>query len=207
MPSGQSRQACPTLGRGRQRCETAAMRSRSALLGFALATAQLAAACSGRDSNDPTRTSPGADAPTLAAGETVPWVDIPAPLSSAEQPPIPELGVILAAPATVRAGDELRYEVTFRNAGAKTFAWTGACPVFLATLQTPPPEPKNVTGNHQQLNCGRARDLGPGEQVTFEMRLSVPKEVPAGQWILTWSFTKPGSAASPPAKANLTIER
>ena len=184
-----------------------AVRLSTVLGSSAVLTAVFATACSGNAVNGGAISPSHSPVATLAAGATVPWADIPAPLASQPQPPIPDLVVVLNVPPTVRAGEDLRYEVTVGNGTKSLFSWTDGCPVFLATLQTPGPEPKNVTGNHQQLNCAPARDLQPEEKATFEMRLAIPGEVPAGPWILNWSFTAPGAPASPPAKANLTIQR
>ena len=183
------------------------MRAFHAMALLAVAGIAVTTACTGRGHETSPPTPGISPVPTLGAGDVIPWADIPAPLPTHAQPAIPPLAATLTTPASVRAGDDLKYEVTLRNMGDTTYRWTSECPVFLAILQTPPPEPRNVAGNHQQLNCGPARDLPPGGEVRFEMRLFVPREVPAGPWVLIWSFTKPGLPASPPATANLTIQR
>lgn len=183
------------------------MRPRVQLAAVVCVAMALVTACAGR-SQDSSRLNPAGPAVrTLAPGAVVPWADIPAPLESAAQPPIPALQPSLTVPSVARAGAELRYELTLRNTGAAVYRWSSNCPVFLAILQTPPPEPRNVAGNHQQLNCAPAADLPPGGEARFEMRLFVPLQVPTGDWTLMWSFTAPGRPASPPATASLTIER
>ena len=183
------------------------MRAPSALALVLIAGILLTSGCAGREEGS-VRVEPArSPAPTLAAGEIVPWADIPAPLATSPQPAIPPLTATLTAPTNARPGDELRYEVTLRNNADTTYQWLANCPVFLAILQTSPPEPRNVAGTHQQLNCGRARDLPPGGEARFEMRFFLPQAVPPGPWILTWSFVAPGQPASPPATSSLTIER
>ena len=178
------------------------MRVLSTLASIAVACGVASFACSGR-SEGPVEAAPR----TMAAGESVPWADIPAPLASRPQPAIPSLAASLSAPRTARPGDVLHYEVTLRNALATTYRWRGECPIFLAILQTPSPEPLNTAGNHQQLNCGPAREIEPGGTARFEMELFIPPTVPAGEWLLIWSFTAPGVPASAPAKASLVIQR
>lgn len=180
------------------------MRFIPALASLAVAGGLASIACSGRSEGPlPATASP----PTLAAGEAVPWADIPAPLASRPQPAIPPLAASLSAPRSARPGDVLRYELTLRNTLEATYRWRGECPVFLAILQTQSPEPLNTAGNHQQLNCGPAQDIEPGGTARFEMELFIPPTVPAGEWILIWSFTAPGVPASAPAKASLVIHR
>ena len=183
------------------------MRASSALASLFIGCALVVAACGERAADSSPGLPPKPPAPTLALGEIVPWADIPAPLETRTQPEIPPLETTLSGPSTVRAGETLRYELTMRNAADTTYRWPGDCPVFLAILRTAPPEPRNVAGTHQQLNCGPARDLPPGGEARFEMQLFVPREVPAGPWILALSFTQPGLPAFPPATASLTIER
>lgn len=183
------------------------MRAPPALASLVFVGALLCVACTGRAEDSSHATPETSPIPTLAVGEIIPWADIPPPLATHPQPAIPPLSPSITAPATVRAGEELRYEVTLRNTTGSIYEWTTGCPVFLAILQTPEAEPRNVAGNHQQLNCAPARDLPPGGEARFEMRLAVPEQVPAGPWSLTWSFTSPGLPASSPATANVTIQR
>ena len=179
----------------------------SSLICVAIGSALLLSACGRQAAESSTALPSKSPAATLAAGEIVPWADIPAPLETRTQPEIPPLETKLSAPSTVRAGETLRYQLTVRNGALTTYRWPSDCPVFLAILQTAPPEPRNNAGTHQQLNCRLARDLSPGDEARFELLLALPPEVPAGQWILALSFTQPGRSASPPATASVTIER
>ncbi|MEP7216609.1 MAG: hypothetical protein ABI782_10190 [Anaerolineaceae bacterium] len=182
------------------------MRRVSSMICVAIGSALLLSACGQQAAESSPAVHSKSPAATLAAGEIVPWADIPAPLETRTQPDIPPLESTLFAPSTVRVGETLRYQLTVRNSAATTYRWPSGCPVFLAILQTAPPEPRNVAGNHQQLNCRLARDLSPGDEARFELLLLLPPEVPAGQWILALSFTQPGHSASPPATASLTVE-
>lgn len=183
------------------------MRASPTLASLVFVGAMLCAACTGRAENPSHTMPPTSPIPTLAIGEIIPWADIPPPLATHPQPAIPPLSPSITAPATARPGEDLFYEVTLRNTTGATYEWATDCPVFLAILQTPEAEPRNVAGNHQQLNCAPARDLPPGGEARFEMRLFVPEQVPAGPWSLTWSFTATGLSASSPANANVTILR
>lgn len=70
-----------------------------------------------------------------------------------------------------RAGSVLRYEVTLRNAGKRTFTFR-RCPVYQESLAL---GPAGIVREDHILNCRAVRTFAPGETRTFEMQMRVPR--------------------------------
>jgi hypothetical protein len=133
--------------------------------------------------------------------------------------PLP-LRATIAAPASVRAGEMLVYEVTITNVSA-TAVVLEPCPFYLEWLggrvvgrTTPPPglpsgkawdAMKTYAGAAKEsysLNCTAVREIGPGGRIAFEMRLRVPVDA-LGNDTLRWSIAGPSQEA---ASASIVIE-
>jgi hypothetical protein len=102
------------------------------------------------------------------------------PLSPAgSQWPYVEVEATLNAPAEARPGTRITYYVTLRNAGNRDYDMR-PCPDYAEGFNG-----KQFLAEYQ-LNCSPVGPLKPGAQVTFEMRLDVPKEIGPGTRDLSW---------------------
>ncbi len=110
-------------------------------------------------------------------------------------------------PASVKAGEPLRYEVTLRNVTAEPVRFGETCPTYredlfpdeaLTPIPPPPgkydkPEPatpaKAPLGKHRYvLNCRPVGAIAPGAGVTFAMVLDVPTSAEPGRYLLLWAL-------------------
>jgi hypothetical protein len=110
------------------------------------------------------------------------------------------LNVLLDVPSTVRAGATLDYSLVLWNDDVNGgLIDNQACPLFEQRLVDIVP----VTTS-QELSCGDAVALGPGEGVSYAMRLDVPADAPQGSATLEFRFVEP---LLPPVTAQVTITR
>ncbi len=122
-------------------------------------------------------------------------------------PPPHQLTPEVRLPASVKAGELLRYAVTLRNVTAEPVRFGETCPTYREDLYpedafaTPPPrignngkpEPakpgKPPLGKHRYvLNCRPVGAITPGAGVTFAMVLEVPASAEPGRYLLLWAL-------------------
>jgi Protein of unknown function (DUF4232) len=130
------------------------------------------------------------------------WVVARGPLSPAgfTWPPEPhylDVRVDIRAPASVRRGVTLAYQVTLTNRDHRSYR-LDPCPDYNQFLGR-----KDVLASYQ-LNCQPVGAIAPGEQVTFQMRLAIPATAMTGPNQLIWGLLD-GRIATPVATAPLTI--
>jgi hypothetical protein len=144
--------------------------------------------------------SPACDNPGAAA-KPAGWV-VRGPLSPAgfTWPPPPrylDVGVAIRAPAAVRRGSTLRYQVTFTNRDHGSYR-LDPCPDYDEFLQAKEPVAS------YQLNCQPVGAIAPGKRVTFQMQLAIPATTVTGANRLIWALLD-GRVKTPVATAPLTI--
>jgi hypothetical protein len=144
--------------------------------------------------------SPACDNP--GAGAKPAGVVVRGPLSPAgfPWPPPPhylDVRVDIRAPAMVRRGSTLVYQVTLTNRSARDYR-LDPCPDYNELLARKEPLAS------YQLNCQPVAQLAPGERVTFQMQLAIPATTVTGPNKLVWALLD-GRVATPVATAPLTI--
>lgn len=90
-------------------------------------------------------------------------------------------------PASVRAGGNLNYTVTFTNTTVAPVAFSDPCPsyredLYLGHTGDGPPLGKHIYA----LNCQPVKIIASGTSVTFAMVLDVPASATIGEYILLW---------------------
>ena len=103
--------------------------------------------------------------------------------------PFDGLHVTLDAPANVRAGDVLRYDVVMTSPSFEQSLDSSTCPVYTETLGT--------ATRQFLLNCtsGNGVVIGIGESVRFHVELPIPADAAPGATTLTWNPIEPTGAA------------
>ncbi len=103
--------------------------------------------------------------------------------------PFDGLQVAIEAPATVRAGEVLHYDVVMTAPDTEQVLLDGTCPVYTHTLGT-------VTGQ-LLLNCTSSDGvlIGVGESVRFHIDLPIPAGAAVGTTTLTWTPVEPSGPA------------
>ena len=98
----------------------------------------------------------------------------------------------IEAPASVRAGDVLRYAVLLVNTSGSDDVVplsVSDCPIYRESVG-------DVSGQYV-LNCGAVTSSIPtGHAVRFEMEVNVPASTPAGPASLVWRTTEPTGLAA-----------
>lgn len=115
----------------------------------------------------------------------VPWADEPAVFeTSPPRTPEPrgELTATVDLPATLAAGEVVRYTVRLSNPTRAPIA-LDPCPAYEQVI--------SVLRASHQLNCAAATDVPAGGGETFEMQLRVPKAALPGPTRLTWTLLAP----------------
>lgn len=91
-------------------------------------------------------------------------------------------------PASVRAGDNLHYTVTFTNAGASPAVFSQPCPTYHEDLYSGNGPTGMPLGKHfYVLNCGAVPVVASRASVTFAMVLDVPASATPGNYTLIWA--------------------
>ena len=111
--------------------------------------------------------------------------------------PFDSLHVTLDAPAAVRAGDVLRYDVVMTAPDSEQSLDSRTCPVYSETLGT--------ANGQFLLNCTSGNGvvvIGIGESVRFHVELPIPANATPGATTLTWTPIEPIGA---PITATVTI--
>ncbi len=91
-------------------------------------------------------------------------------------------------PASVRAGDNLHYTVTFTNVGTSPAVFSQPCPIYHEDLYSGNGLTGKPLGKHfYVLNCGAARIVASHASVTFAMVLDVPASASPGNYTLLWA--------------------
>jgi Protein of unknown function (DUF4232) len=101
--------------------------------------------------------------------------------------PASSLSAAISVPTSVARGSVLQYFITLRNP-SNTHTDLSPCPSYTETLGT---SPARVARQTLLLNCLAMPAISAGAQVVFEMRLSVPAEMPSGSTKLAWSLQVP----------------
>jgi hypothetical protein len=112
----------------------------------------------------PTCTSVPKAPPVFEAGRFVQWG--PAPSQATELPftiGYPQLRY------RVPAGGVLRYRVTMRNVGKRTYTFA-ECPAYQESLSL-----GRIVREDHILNCAATRTFAPGQARIFEMRMRIPR--------------------------------
>jgi hypothetical protein len=115
-------------------------------------------------------------------------------------PPEPRylhVGVGIHAPASVRRGATLAYQVTLTNRDHGSYR-LDPCPDYNEFLGR-----KDVVASYQ-LNCQPVGAIAPGQRVTFQMQLAIPATTATGPNRLIWALSD-GRIATPVATAPLTV--
>ncbi len=115
-------------------------------------------------------------------------------------PPAPhylDVRVGIHAPASVRPGATLAYQVTLTNRDHGSYR-LDPCPDYNEFLGR-----KDVVASYQ-LNCQPVGAIAPGQRVTFQMQLAIPSTTATGPNRLIWALLD-GRIATPVATAPLTI--
>jgi Protein of unknown function (DUF4232) len=142
--------------------------------------------------------SPACDNPGAGRAGVV----VRGPLSPAgfPWPPAPrylDVRVAIRAPASVRRGSTLAYQVTLTNRDHGSYR-LDPCPDYNELLQAKQPLAS------YQLNCQPVGAIAPGQRVTFQLRLAIPATTVTGANRLIWALLD-GRIAAPVATAPLTI--
>jgi hypothetical protein len=142
--------------------------------------------------------SPACDSP----GAMPTGVLVRGPLSPAgfPWPPAPhylDVRVAIHAPAMVRRGSTLAYQVTLTNRDIGSYR-LDPCPDYNQFLGR-----KDVVASYQ-LNCQPVGAIAPGGRVTFQMQLAIPASTATGPTRLSWALLD-GRIATPVATAPLTV--
>jgi len=108
---------------------------------------------------------------------------------SVEPTPTPHpLTYHVVLPASVRAGDNLRYTVTFTNVGTLPVAFSEPCPAYHEDLFLGSGPTGNPLGKHiYLLNCHAVQAIASHGSVTFAMVLDVPATAAPGGYTLLWA--------------------
>ncbi|HEX6675109.1 MAG TPA: hypothetical protein VF486_08800 [Actinomycetes bacterium] len=204
--------ATPTAAVIRARARRRRTRRLSAVAAAVAVVAALAVATRGQlagespdsgPSAGPAPSTPPSTAPRTppsTAPHPVPWVrDLARP--RAPTPTVPgarlaDLAVSIEAPSRAVIGRPLRYSVTIANAGSTPLPLR-PCPNYDQRLAV---EGTRPVLQPWRLNCKAlaAAAIGPGERVTFAMRLDVPATMPPGRAVLIWNLDLgPGAQFKP----------
>lgn len=124
---------------------------------------------------------------------------------SVPPPPPPEvdyskLALSVRAPAAVRPGERVRYEITLTNEADTDFVFE-PCPAYFEIIGGAGVK----VVRRYLLNCAAAGAIPAGRAVTFEMYLQIPDDAKPGTGVLSWDF-EGGTGVRPPATpARITI--
>ena len=179
--------------RGRRLAAAAATLAVVAALAVATRGELLGQAPDARPSAGPATSPPASTVPA-----TVPWLREPA-RPRAPTPTVPgarlaDLAVSIDAPSRAVIGRPLRYTVTIANAGGSPLPLR-PCPNYDQRLAV---EGTRPVLQPWRLNCGPLAAIGPGERVTFAMRLDVPRTLSPGRAVLIWNLDLgPGAQFKP----------
>ncbi len=141
---------------------------------------------------------PGPSPSPSSPPRTVPWLREPA-RPRAPTPTVPgarvaDLAVSIDAPSRAVIGRPLRYSVTIANAGGSALPLR-PCPNYDQRLAV---EGARAVLQPWRLNCRPLAAIGPGERVTFAMRLDLPATLPPGRAVLIWNLDLgPGAQFKP----------
>ncbi len=115
--------------------------------------------------------------------------------------PLRNLRAELRAPASVRAGDTLRYSVLLTNTtmpvandrSTDTALNNTDCPVYRESVARDLVQELHAPAAVAQdlLNCGNGIVIPADETVEFEMQLAIPATAPTGLTTITWRTTEP----------------
>jgi hypothetical protein len=110
-------------------------------------------------------------------------------------PAFDHLHISLDAPASVRAGDVLRYDVVMTAPTSQSLD-SSTCPVYTETLGT--------TSGQFLLNCTSGNEvvIDSGETVRFHVELPIPANATPGATTLTWTPIEPTGT---PVTATVTV--
>jgi hypothetical protein len=134
---------------------------------------------------------------TLSVGNcglTMDDMGLPTPASPQTSPQPGTLGTLNAhvdLPATVRAGDTLRYTVVLYNPTATAVSLSN-CPSYTEILGYPNNRSlRRGTGAVFMLNCDQVKAIPPGANVVYAMELKVPADAATGTSKFGWRLNDP----------------
>jgi Protein of unknown function (DUF4232) len=130
--------------------------------------------------------------PRLRLTGTCPTVHIGSWQPPQQSTPVPPslhqgtLAALIDAPATVRAGAVLDYQVTLANPDAAAVP-LDPCPVYQESIY-------KLSATYL-LNCPSG-GIPPGSSTRFAMRITVPTSVPPGHYRLAWAIVEAGGESA-----------
>jgi Domain of unknown function (DUF4232) len=135
----------------------------------------------------------GPDAPsTVSVSRPEPWI-AGAPSStrlplSAEIVERERVGPKVVPLVEGRRGGRAVFHVALTNTSSRSFRFGSSCPTYVEEAGWD--SSRNVPLHYELhvLNCAPVRVLAPGRRVVFEMRIRVPRSLPAGSQSLTWEL-------------------
>jgi hypothetical protein len=111
-------------------------------------------------------------------------------------------------PIQVTAGEVLHYQVGLTNTGASPYRFGDRCPIYSEAASSGNGDLLThfpFASRAFELNCRSVEAIEPGETVTFDMELTVPKDAwQRGQGTLTW-ILEPGTKNPPTARATIAV--
>lgn len=131
------------------------------------------------------------------------WVSefsVPADAVPATDVPPSPLTATITAPPTALAGTTLTYSVTLSNTTTVAYRLS-PCPAYTEFVGTGSPTWVATVLNYE-LNCDATPTIPAGASVTFEMRLALPADQPAGSGKFGWDLQ---GDSGPWANAELEI--
>lgn len=115
------------------------------------------------------------------------WTREPAPADPSD--PLEYLRVTLQPPQSVRAGAEFSYVVSLLNPSGQAIRLT-PCPGYLQFARSAASSSVYVKQSYA-LNCAPVANLRPAQTARFEMRMTLPAELPPGKLLIGWSLVGP----------------
>ena len=128
----------------------------------------------------------------------VPADEVPDPV-----PPVSPLIATISAPTTAGPGQDLAYTVTLANP-LGTDVPLNPCPAYTEFVGSGTETVWIATIRNYYLNCDTATSIPAGKSITFEMRLQLPADQPAGAAKFGWSIQ---GGAGPSATADLVVRK
>jgi hypothetical protein len=120
-----------------------------------------------------------------ACGVTVSPFGVPATANPPLDVPLSPLTATIAAPRSVGAGTTLRYVVTVMNPTDTEYSLV-PCPAYEQFVGSGSGEPWVATIREGYLNCDAVSAIPARRSVSFEMRLAIPADQPAGEAKFGW---------------------
>jgi hypothetical protein len=115
-------------------------------------------------------------------------------------------------PIQITVGEVLHYQVGLTNTGVSPYRFGDRCPIYSEAASSGNddlPTHFPFASGAFELNCRSVEAIEPGETVTFDMELAIPKDTwQRGQGMLAWVLepgTNTGTKNPPTAKATIAV--